>query len=326
MSDSESIAQYRISAGWLIGFAVAACWLPLVTYAISLALFGLAHVACEFRYLHQRFTSRLHRRLVQLFLVLLLTIFANRIAGIVVPEIWGSWPQVEIGLGAGLLVATGLLAYRLSGRAGALVAIVLGIGFVALIRWNPLIAMCSLAFVHNLTPWGFLVEHAQPEQRRRVAALAAIPFLLIPLAILSGLHIHLLQAVAGWLPIDWEFVPESIGRLFLAHYLPSNTQPTYWVVAFFSAAVFLQLVHYYSVIVVLPRLSVSDQANQSSTKRGSGRTFAAVLIVSSLVLALLYSVDFGQTRQFYGAVAAMHAWIEFPILCLFLPTLLTHSR
>ena len=74
----------------------------------------------------------------------------------------------------------------------------------------------------------------------------------------------------------------------------------------FSAVVFAQCMHYAAVIHVLPRLGV--------TAEGVSRSWAIGLGLMGALTLMAFAGDFFMSRKIYGLFAAVHAWIEVPIL------------
>ena len=60
--------------------ALAAVAAPLLVYSVSLAVFGLAHVGMELRYIDARFGPRVARRLALTIAVLLISVVCVRVA------------------------------------------------------------------------------------------------------------------------------------------------------------------------------------------------------------------------------------------------------
>src|SRR5690606_7670373 len=82
--------------------------------------------------------------------------------------------------------------------------------------------------------------------------------------------------------------------------------------------VFLQLAHYGAVLHVLPRLD--DAATWSppgSLVRWPGPgAFLALTALVSAPLVASFTLDFAVARGVYGLAAAVHAWLEVPLLLL----------
>lgn len=90
-----------------------------------------------------------------------------------------------------------------------------------------------------------------------------------------------------------------------------------WALYVFSAAVFTQCLHYGAVIHVLPRLLPSAAAMQLAPWLRP-ESFGVATVVAAIVSTIVFAIDFGDARKFYGLAAMIHAWIEVPILALML--------
>ncbi|WED44040.1 hypothetical protein [Legionella cardiaca] len=149
--------------------------------------------------------------------------------------------------------------------------------------------MC-LAFLHNLTPWGFL--KAENATQNAWLIFVVNPILVFGLSLL--------------LAIDPSFYSSQQAHLYLAHYLVSP-QVNALIISFFATAVYLQLIHYYYVIKVLPRFCAAPIKINT----------ALSLLFCSLGLGFLY--DFQDSKKFYSLIAMFHAYLEIPLLLYLLP-------
>ena len=77
--------------------------------------------------------------------------------------------------------------------------------------------------------------------------------------------------------------------------------------------VFAQCMHYAAVLHVLPRLV---GAPPSGSPPSGAPSFVLATVVLTLVLLALFAYDFKEGRSWYGLAAAVHAWVELPILLL----------
>jgi hypothetical protein len=87
----------------------------------------------------------------------------------------------------------------------------------------------------------------------------------------------------------------------------------------FSAAVVAQSMHYVAVIVLLPRLlkeKNSMAASATVVPWPSWRVFAGAVVAIAAVAFGVHAVSYTDARAAYGVAAAIHAWIELPILLL----------
>lgn len=328
------------AAAALVAAAFLACAAaPLWVYALGLACCGLPHVVSELRYVDARFSARLSRPLLGSWVAALAVVVAGRLGALV-----GLWPQAarpELLLVAGL-AASALLVPSASARWRG--ACLLALGLLGLgIAWDPLATFVILALLHNLTPLGFLAERLEGARRRRALACAAALFFGLPLLLASGL-VPVLWGPALWGPALWgpalsgptsaPFGLELSGQLRV--FLLPAWQAAPWAERLFAAAVFTQCMHYLYVILLLPALDREGAWHGAPTLEGSGRATLApwpgisgtalLLVALGLASLLLFALlGFERARSWYGLSAAVHAWIELPLL-LAVPALLRAPR
>lgn len=299
-------------AGSIVVSGLAVMLAPLATFVILLGVFGLAHVLTELRYVDDRFARRLPRLTWHAVIAGVAAIAAVRVASMTGLAPVNLAIAVEVGIGAGLaaLAASLVPRHKMLIAAGVL-------AFTALVIWSPFHALILIALLHNLTPLGFIAE-ALPAARRRTAVLALlVPFIVLPVLIATGLPREVL-GLAGIVPSLW-FPPEagSLERQ-LAAFLP----PEWWsgetALDLFAGAVFAQMMHYTAVILVLPRLAHVAEGGPPAPALPwpRGVTFWAGLSLTCLGLMALYAVDYELARGLYGVSAAIHAWLEVPLLAL----------
>lgn len=293
---------------------VLAVTLPLATYALSLAVFGLPHVLAELRYVDARFGPRLGRRLRAALFGLLGAVVVVRLAGLLKLAPGSTLRLVELGL----VTTLAALAVPALARRGPL-RLALGLGVVGLLAAaafdSTITALVVLAVLHNVTPAGFLAERLRGPTRARALALCGLVFVAVPLTIALGLW-HRLP-----LPVDPEAVwllPTGPLERHIGVFVPAAFASGAATLPLFSAAVFLQLAHYGAVLHVLPRLD--DAATWSppgSLVRWPGPgAFLALTALVSAPLVVSFALDFGVARGVYGLAAAVHAWLEVPLLLL----------
>ena len=288
---------------------------PLLVYSVSLAVFGLAHVLSELRYVDERFGARLGRRLVGRLVALLGLVVILRILRM--GDVIGvqDWRMAELAV-VGILAALVIPWLRRTSPPLMALGIVTVLGLAVGSLWAPVGTFLLLAVVHNLTPLGFLAEILPPGRRKVGLGLAIFCFLGLPLVIASGLPWRAVAAVGVSAP---EFTVLSTGPL-ASHfkvYLPTFVQESSWALHAFSAAVFAQCMHYAAVIHVLPRL-LAEQGGEAG-RMGivpwpRRRTFVVSMAVASVVMLVAFVADFQDGRALYGIAAAVHAWVEIPIL------------
>jgi hypothetical protein len=294
--------------------AASAVALPLWTYAVSLALFGLPHVAAELRYVDARFGARVGRGFARPLWAGLLGIVLLRLAaagGVGEPRVRVA---LELGLGAALVLC---VLPRLL-RAGSVHAAA-GVCAIALAltaaRACPLEAIVWFAVLHNLTPVGFLAERLRGAARRRALTWCAVAFGAVPVSIASGAlgialaRLGLPSSIAG---------PPGAGALasHVGAFVPSSLRGGALELDLFRAAAFLQCMHYAVVLHVLPRLGAGDAGRTESLCWPRSRWLPAATVAVSVGLTAAFGVAFADTRLVYGVVAAVHAWIEIPVLVL----------
>jgi hypothetical protein len=299
-----------------IGVATA----PLVVYAVTLALFGWAHVVIELRYVRDRFAARADPRLAATWIVLLGLLVLARAADIAGADLGpGGRTKIELALLVALLAVTAMAARGAARLAAVGATAALGLLFLGV---HPAAAIAVLAFLHNLTPLGFLAERLRGEPRRRsvslvpVASLVLVAFLVVPALLLGGVFERLLAA-AGRSPIDGAFLGIGATSSHFGAYLPESWQGEAWAPRLFAAAVYLQCAHYFVVIHVLPRLGAAVAAQAApdapAPARRWSRTAVAVCAAIGVALAAGFARSFGEARALYGIAAAVHAFVEWPL-------------
>lgn len=297
--------MFHVAAATIvIGSAVAAATAPVWTYAISLLLFGLPHVLVELRYVDERFAARLPRRTV--------IGLGLGLAGIVLMRMLGlfgvGWSIERITLE--LLFGLGLIAIALPllrrTKAPPL-AIAMASALVAGILYAPIATLVVMALLHNLTPVGFLAERLRGADRRRALLTCLIVFAAIPTLLLltpaSGAHL------VG---------PLTVGHLdnHLPAFVPPPLLGTEFADRLFAMAAYLQCMHYAVVLHVLPRLSGGTETSCATLPWPPRRIFTAAVTAIGLLAAIAFAANFATTRSVYSLFAAVHAWLEIPILLL----------
>ena len=243
---------------------------------ISISFFGFAHVAFELAYIRKNLSEKIPFQFLILIMGLLLILVLVRSLNLITPI--PNMLAIEITILVSLLLGSLYFTARLS---VAILLVLFCLGFLC----NPYILLFCLAFLHNLTPWGFL--HLQ-----KCAGKAWVMFLVNPLLVFILALNH---------TIDPYFFLPAQSSVYLSHYLllPKLTALNF---AFFAAAVYLQLIHYYCVLRVLPKLSSSPIVINKC------QIFLFALI------GFLFLVFFKQTKPIYGIVALFHAYLEIPLL------------
>jgi len=284
---------------------------PLAVYSVTLAAFGLPHVLSELRYVDRRFGRRLGLKTVVAMAALLAGIVAARVAGLAHLLRPGTEQPLELGLVAllALTAARGSVAARV-----AAIGLALVIGLLALA--DPFETTIGFSILHNLTPLCFLWQLAPRRHRAAVMGWAGAAFVGLPLLVASGAPRLALAALGvGTASVD----PLAAGPLGadLPVYVPYRLLSNAHAVDLFTGSVVAQQAHYAAVIVVLPLLL----SRWSPGARGlvpwpRGLVFyGAVAALAGLTFSR-FAVDFVGARALYSLLAAIHAWIEIPILII----------
>ncbi len=323
---SALLAAPLIGVGFVLAVAVCAVAWPLATYTLSLAAFGLAHVLSELRFVHKRYGARVHSQLAAVLVALLLGIVVLRISTIVGMLDAGLAGQLEVGIALMLgIVVLPMLGQRhpVQLGAGILICAALAAGLLV----SAMHTLLVLAILHNFTPIGFLADATEGSRRRRLMGLCAVVFLVIPVLIATGLPFDVTSDILGIAAPEASLLPAGPLAANLGAYLPPELHDRAWATHAFSAVVFTQCMHYAIVIHVLPRLN-EESSDASSTDTPSTDTetaaiwvpklsgFTAFLIVAGLVWLAAFAWDFKLARRLYGVAAAVHAWVEIPILMI----------
>lgn len=266
--------------------------MPLLAYSVSLAVFGLAHVLYELRYVDGRFGSRVGGRLRWTLAGGLAALVGFRALG--VAEVLDSG-VFELGFGA-FLAAAVVPAMGARGPVAAIVALLIALGMYL----SPMHTFLLIAVLHNLTPVAFLAEARSP-----LTLPALCVFVGGPLFVASGL----LQSL-WWMP-ELTVLPTGALAGHLGVFVPSAWHAETWGAYAFSGVVFAQLMHYAVVIHVLPGID-----GQTPGIRWPKRFPMWVALATAPLLAAFVLWSFSEARQLYGIAATLHAWIEVPILLL----------
>lgn len=292
---------------------VATCFAPLATYVLMVAAFGLPHVLSELRYCDERFSARTSLVPLGIIGALVGIIAALRVAGSAAILSSYTATLVELGLGAVLALAAAWFMRRWK-LAGIAIAFAFGIGVV----YAPIPTFLVWAWVHNLTPLGFIAEATEGDERRRLVATLSIFFLLVPALVATGVFHQAAFALTGF---NAAFGPSAFGaeaRPLAAFLWPGASVES--DIAMFSAAVVAQSMHYVAVILFLPRLITQRRhlAQGEPLVPWPHRWSMFAWGVAGLAAAgfVVYAVDYSSARSAYGVVAAIHAWIELPIFLM----------
>lgn len=281
---------------------------PLLSMTAAFACCGAAHVVVELRYIALRFRDRLSLRAWWLLGGVLLAIVVVRSAVAVSVLSSSTAAAVELLL-ATLALAIGVSQARASGARFVGVVIMLGIAAVALT--SPLHTLLVLSVLHNLTPIGFVVERALPAHKLRTLLVASAAMCGVPLFVASGAPL-----AVGAAYVDVVTAWPSSPALYDAYavWLTPSLFDAPNALALFSAAVSAQLLHYGAVLWWLPREARRSGEGVAASATGVRRIALGVVVIGVVALAIGFAVDFNSARVVYGLFAAVHAWIELPVL------------
>jgi hypothetical protein len=263
---------------------IAASIAPLSSYLISISFLGLPHVLYELSYIRKNLMRILPSAFIIIVMTLLLFLVLVRTINLISPTPYALIMEV--------FTLISLLLTSLYFRINLALAAMVFLFCIGLI-YNPFILLLCLSFIHNLTPWGFLSLQGKAQN-------AWIIFLLNPL---------LVFLLAYFFAVDPHYISAATANTYLSHYLLSP-QINAWNSAFFASAVYLQMVHYYFVIKVLPKLSVKPIH--------SNRYQWFFYIVTGIIFIAFFKTG----KPIYGIIALFHAYLEIPILFY----LLGHER
>ncbi len=289
---------------------------PLATYTLTLASFGLAHVLTELRYLDLRFRQRVDFDLQIKIFILLLVIVNLRISqliGVIHSSISVCLELIcVIGLVA-LVIPTLKAKDRKLEILGILVCTILFAG----VFWIPILMMVLLAVLHNITPVGFIAERLKGLQRKFALFICFIVFAIIPSIIITGYPYNFLSSLNLVAP-SADILQAGNLQLHLGAFVPQQLHEMPMAQNAFSAAVFLQCMHYAVVLGVLPNWEKNRNNNFVSHFLVWNRQniFEKVVIFLSTLIFIYFAQSFTDARKLYSIAAAIHAWVEFPILLL----------
>ena len=276
---------------------------PLLTYTLTLACFGLAHVLTELRYVDYRFNQRLNIDLRKKIIIILLTIVNLRIF-----QIFGVLSS-SISIPLELTCVIGLIAVvipilKAKDCKLEILAIALSLTLFIGLIWIPTLIMLAFAILHNITPVAFIAEKLRNITRKLALIACFLVFVLIPAIIISGYPDHFLSSLNLTAPSASIFQAGNL-QLHLGAFIPQQLHGSTIAQNAFSAAVFLQCMHYAVVLFIFPNWVQSHQ-----------KIFNQFVIFFSTLIFIYFTQSFIEARKLYSIVAAIHAWVEFPILLL----------
>ena len=288
--------------------------LPLLTYSVSLAVFGLIHVVREFFYLDHRFGAHISRPFALSLGVLLILVLVNRVAAVFALAPSSITYQIELAL-VFLLALSASISLRSDSPAARIAtlvpALLIGFGFVA----SPSGTVVALAVLHNLTPVAFIVEIVKKPQKKFAIVIGILLFVALPLLIASGV-LHVLFDLHGQ-QNNFSIFPIGPLERHLVVFLPETLRNMPWAGQAFSAVVFTQCLHYLAVIYIMPiflRVYTPKKAIKPIFNWPRPVILWPGLGFFALLLVVVYTLDFFFARSLYGIAAALHAYIEIPLL------------
>lgn len=309
-----SLHPSRFSSVWItaavaalvtiIGVSIA----PLATFVLMISAFGLPHVIYELRYCDERFSARTSRSLLTLLGLLVGAIALARVGNGMHWISSSIFVPLELGLGATLALVA---AYHM--RAHRWLGALIGIAFAIGATYWPIETFLIWAWLHNLTPVGFVAEITRGEERQKWMMLLFVPFVIVPGLVATGVF----HRIAEYMVSNPELYTTSLfgaGDLPLMSFLPPESHDLH----LFSAAVVAQSMHYVAVIVLLPQLlkAKGEASPQTIVKWPGWSTFALIVAVVAAIALSVYAVSYNDAKSAYAVAAAIHAWIELPVLLL----------
>lgn len=286
--------------------------LPLFTYSTALAVFGFAHVVFEMRYLQRRFQSTISRGFLIYSGILLVLIALLRI--LLISDSIESFLglKLELGLVAslclpGFFIAKDIWTKNPSKNKLAMIvfSIIIYVAFALGIVFSPTLILLGFALFHNFTPLVFITEACPRGQRIPLLSATLFVFIILPLLMVLGP-----PAIPQF---EWSILPTGPLMNHLSVYIPAALHQQPWAERAFSAFVFAQCMHYGATIYLYPRFQLFHNGDRLWTNKYS----LIIVLVLCCLTTLPFFQNFYNARSFYGIFAALHAWIEIPlILCI----------
>ncbi|MFG1807216.1 hypothetical protein [Streptomyces sp. NPDC049040] len=301
-------AAGTVGNGPVAGFALATAAvlalslrMPAGTAVVGLASLGILHNVLELRYMAGRFEQVLHGPFLRL--------LAALITGIVLCRVL---PASAAARDGEILLAYGLLAVACVHALRRRPAVLAGAGAVIAAAATASLSFPDYHFVvlthlHNVVPLVFLWDWSRQMRRGRRAfrAVQLCWVLVIPALILSGAFDGLMGAGSGW-----------TDRLS-ATYTPPAWQHTGAGLRFVTAFAFMALMHYLVWVWFMPRYAPdATAAFERRVPVLNTRRAWALGLGAGAALAALFADDYDQGTSLYAALAAYHAYLEFPVLLM----------
>lgn len=287
---------------------------PMTVSVFGLAIFGLAHICLEIRYVVGRFASRLTGTVGWVLILVLSLLALTRVVASLNPTLGH---QLEAVGAFGLLGAAAWIGMRVRSRRLALgVVLVLVLLGAASLLWSQWY-WHLITHLHNFIPLVFLWDWSARLGARRARALFMSAHagwaVAIPALIVGGAFDGFINRTPG-LAASW--VGDG-AALALAAAPPGASPELAW--RYLVAFAFLQSMHYVVWIGFFPLAAPEAAAafgRAIPLLRGWRFGLATVLLSAAVLGAFASSYALG--RQSYSLVATYHVYLEFPVLVFML--------
>jgi hypothetical protein len=298
----------RIRAQALLGVSLAfalTLLAPGVLFVIGPALFGVAHVTSDVRYLVLR--RALPRWWVAALVTGCLALFASRALEATFPDRW-PFATIEVGLGwgwalCGVCAAVGASPSCGSIRRALLVTPAIVVALIAAVA-RPTLARLLFAHLHNLVGIGLWLLLFRRSRRFAFPALA-----LLTLAVALCVSGSVLPTVHFGGPGAARFVDEMVSAW--PDWMSQRT-----ALGLGLAFVMLQAVHYSVWLAWIPQEDLRGQGTLSfrmslrSSMRDLGPVWLALVALLACAVLAASFVDAHRTRQLYLSLSGFHGYLE----------------
>ena len=298
---------FAVAPLFALAFAVIAP-VPLAVGAV--AVFGVAHLGLETRYVIGRFSPSVPWRGLAWLLLPLTLIAVVRLA-----QLGPAGTRLEATIAFSLVA--GAWAWAVRGRRAAVAIGLLALAGLAVpaMRRPELYAM-AVAHLHNLTPVAFLWEWSRDRGTRLGRTLFRTALrgwaAGIPIVVFAGAFDH---EGWGWSPWSGDRAPAQIAAV----YSPTGWGGQ-WPLRFLIVFCFGQLMHYVIWCGFLPAVARPAHRRAGSVQPFGWllrpRAFAPALASAAVAIGLLQVLSGPDGRRLYAAVASYHAYLEYPLLVL----------
>lgn len=298
-----------------LGLAVT---LPVTCAVVAVALFGVAHLGLETRYVAGRFSLGVPTGVLVVLLLPLTLIALARLVGL-----GAAGTRIEVVVAFAVLAGAWAVVSRAhSGARGVGLGVAALLAALALAR--PDLYLVAIAQLHNLVPLAFLLDWSRGRGSRAGRAAFRLAQLgwavVVPLLILAGVFDQVLE---GWGVLTWGG-DRSAGAVAAAYSPAGWAGP--WPARFLAVFAFGQLMHYVVWCGFLPAVGAREhRAAAAAPLAGpafrAGR-FAALVAAAAVAVGVLQLVAGAEGRRVYSALASYHVYLEYPVLVLLLAGLL----